>query len=135
MTSMAATAFGTIVQAISLAGRLSEISKKIGDAEFSALLADLQLELSEAKARIATLVDENTDLRARVQAFEAKGQIADGMTFDGVAYRKAGDMSAYCPTCWDANERLIRLNAVPARMSRLAKYVCPSCHAPFGLGA
>jgi hypothetical protein len=133
MTSMAATAFAAIAQAMSVASRLNEINKKIGDAEFSNLLADLQLELAEAKAKIADLVVENSDLRGRIAGLEGAAAVADQMEFDGVVYRKSGDVSAYCPPCWEAKHLQIRLNQLHGDLADLAKYTCPNCKAPAGI--
>ena len=66
----------TISTAISLASRLKEISQNIKDAEFKNLLADLSLELADAKMKIASLIDENTDLKTKLSALEnAEGEL------------------------------------------------------------
>lgn len=57
-----------ISTAITLASRLKEISKNIEDAEFKNLLADLSLELADAKMRLASLVEENVKLKAKISA-------------------------------------------------------------------
>ncbi len=65
----------TISTAITLASRLKEISNNIQDAEFKNLLADLSLELAEAKMKIASLVEENTELKSKIRAIEnAEGE-------------------------------------------------------------
>lgn len=130
---MAASAIAAISEALSVAGRLREINKKIGDAEFSNLLAELQLELAEAKARIADLVVENSDLRGQVANLEKAVSLVEQMEFDGIVYRKAGDISAYCPPCWDAKQLQIRLNELKGSLADLAKYTCPNCKAPAGI--
>lgn len=130
---MVAPALAVIGDAISAVTQLREISKKIGDAEFSGLLADLQLELAEAKSKIADPVATNAELRERVCQLERTAAAVVEMEFDGAVYRKAGDASAYCPACWDANRLQVRLTALPANLARLAKYTCPHCNAPAGL--
>lgn len=124
---MAATAMTAISEALSVAGRLRAINKKIGDAEFSALLADLQLELSEAKARIADLLIENSDLRTQLSDGQKAAAIAVQMTFDGQVYRKESDPSAYCPTCFDSDGKAIRLNALAPPLNQVAEYSCGKC--------
>lgn len=57
-----------ISSAIALAGRLREISKNIENAEFKSLLADLHLELADAKIKMAGLMDENATLKERIKS-------------------------------------------------------------------
>ncbi len=54
--------------AISLALRLREISKNIEDAELKNILADLSLELSETKLRLAELVAENAAMKENLHS-------------------------------------------------------------------
>lgn len=54
--------------AITLATRLREISKNIGDAEFKNILADLSLELADAKMKIADLISQNADLKGQLNS-------------------------------------------------------------------
>lgn len=56
--------------AITLAARLKKISENIKDAEFKNLLADLSLELADAKMKLASLVEENTELKVKLKAIE-----------------------------------------------------------------
>ena len=58
----------SVSTAISLASRLREISKNIENAEFKNLLADLSLELADAKLKIAGLLSENAELNKKLQA-------------------------------------------------------------------
>jgi hypothetical protein len=62
-------------QALSIASRLREISKNIEDAEFKNLLADLSLELADAKFKISDLISENVGLREQIfKMSSAKGK-------------------------------------------------------------
>lgn len=54
--------------AITLATRLREISKNIEDAEFKNLLADISLELADAKLKIADLINKNIGLREKLNS-------------------------------------------------------------------
>ena len=58
----------TVSTAITIATRLREISKNIKDAEFKNLLADLNLELADAKLKIADLISENAVLRGKLNS-------------------------------------------------------------------
>jgi predicted nucleic-acid-binding Zn-ribbon protein len=66
----------SVSTAITLASRLREIGKNIEDAEFKNLVADLSLELADAKMNIATLVSENAELKEKLQALtSATGEL------------------------------------------------------------
>jgi hypothetical protein len=52
--------------AISLTKRLREISENIKEAEFRNIVADLSIELAEAKMKVADLISENADLKSMV---------------------------------------------------------------------
>ncbi|HAD05237.1 MAG: hypothetical protein A2091_03640 [Desulfuromonadales bacterium GWD2_61_12] len=58
----------TVSTAITLAARLREISKNIENAEFKNLLADLSLELAEAKLKFADLIAENAGLKEKIHS-------------------------------------------------------------------
>ncbi len=58
----------TVSTAITLATRLREISKNIEDAEFMNVLADLSLELADAKLKVAGLVAENAALKEKLHS-------------------------------------------------------------------
>jgi hypothetical protein len=131
---MAATAMGVIAEAMSLAGRLREINKTIGNAEFSGLLAELQLELAEAKARIADLVAQNSELRTQLSEREAAAALVGEMTFDGQVYRKENDSSAYCPTCFDSDGKPIRMSALSPPLNRSVQFLCGKCKTTVGWG-
>lgn len=91
----------TVSAAISLAGRLREISKNIEDAEFKNLLADLSLELADAKLKIADLVSENADLKEKLKSLTSstgeKCPKCNNRTFEIVStkpHKIFGDMGA-----------------------------------------
>lgn len=66
----------TVSTAISLATRLREISKNIQDAEFKNLLADLSLELADAKMKIADLISENAEMKEKLHSLtSAPGEL------------------------------------------------------------
>ena len=60
----------TISSAISMASKLKEISQNIKNAEFKNILADLSLELAEAKLKLASIITENTQLKERIHTLE-----------------------------------------------------------------
>lgn len=62
--------------AISLVGRLRTISATIRDAEFKNLLAELNIELAEAKIKLAEVIDENFRLKREIEELSTpKGEL------------------------------------------------------------
>ncbi len=61
---------GSLTTAVSLAARMREISANIRDAEFKNLLADLSLQLADAKLKMADLIEHNRVLSERVRELE-----------------------------------------------------------------
>jgi len=61
----------SISNAISLVSKLKKVSENIRDAEFKNLLADLSLELAEAKMKMASLIGENADLQEKTRRLES----------------------------------------------------------------
>lgn len=82
------SSFSTV---ISLASRLREISKNIEDAEFKNLVADLSLELADAKMKIAALISENAEMKEMVHALtSASGEVCpkcNNRTFELISTR------------------------------------------------
>lgn len=65
----------TISSAISLVSRLKEIGQSNKDAEFKNVLANLSLELADAKMKLAAIIEENTQLKEKLRALEnAEGE-------------------------------------------------------------
>lgn len=81
----------SVTNAVVLATRLREISKNIENAEFKNLLADLSLELADAKLNIADLVAENAKLKEQVYSLTSvTGELCpkcNNRTFELIATR------------------------------------------------
>ena len=60
----------TISSAITLTRRLKTISDNIKDAEIKNLLADLSLQLADAKLKLASILEENAALKQRIKENE-----------------------------------------------------------------
>ena len=54
-----ANIIGSLAAAITVLSRLKQVGDRIKDAEFSALLAELNIDLSQARVENAALVEEN----------------------------------------------------------------------------
>ncbi|MBU2966924.1 hypothetical protein Q4508_19460 [Amphritea sp. 2_MG-2023] len=109
----------TVSTAIILATRLREIDKNIEDAEFKNLLADLSLELADAKLKIAGLVSENASLKEMLnEVTSATGECCpscNNRTFKIISTRPHptfGDLGAkereyMCSTCGFEESKLV----------------------------
>ena len=61
----------SVSNAIALVSRLKKVSENIRNAEFKNLLADLSLELAEAKIKMASLITENAELQNKITELES----------------------------------------------------------------
>ncbi len=61
----------TVSTAISLTKRLREISEKIKNAEFTNIIADLNIELAELKLTMAAMMEEKIELEKRIKELES----------------------------------------------------------------
>ncbi|MHC4136111.1 MAG: hypothetical protein ACYS0K_14115 [Planctomycetota bacterium] len=120
-----------IGNAISLVQRLREISKKIAEAEFKSLLADLANKLADAKLEaaslkecLAELQEENRVLR---EVSPDPSEKPTGTKWG--CYVFEGDDGLYCPACWDSKRQKSRTT----RVTREFRH-CPVCNAPIGTG-
>ncbi|TNE41644.1 MAG: hypothetical protein EP321_03250 [Sphingomonadales bacterium] len=124
----------TIQTSIEIVGKLLALSKKIGDADFKMLIADLSNELGDAKLEaanlkneLASLRQENTDLKQRLERRENDRPIyADGV------YNFEGEDGQFCTSCFDTGQRKIRVRRLANGFEVFGKWECPSCNATFG---
>jgi hypothetical protein len=102
--------------AISLAGRLREISKNVGDAEFKNILADLSLELADAKLAMADIQVKGIDKDKEIEALKEKlKNKVKTVGFQGARYYANNDGeptgSPFCPTCYAKDHELYPLTS------------------------
>lgn len=124
-----------IQQALDASSKLRELSKKIEDAEFKMLLADLhsaladaKLESGELKMKLAAAQEQVLSLQ---QQLTQKQQTRPTYTDEGV-YSFDGETGRFCTGCWDVHQRKVRLTAVPEDFHFAGKWSCPSCDAHYG---
>ena len=117
----------TATTAIQLVTRLREINKNIANAEFSSALADLSLELSELKIQVAGLLEENDGLKRQLAK---KGEI--DLVFRGFAYYSASGDGPFCPGCYDAREKQVRLSKAAPGFDVFGSHSCPVCKECYG---
>ena len=100
-----------IANALTISSRLREIAKNIENAEFKSLLADLSLELSDAKLKMADLMSDNAQLKEELTKLKS----SDGFK---------------CPSCASMAFKIISTKPHPT-FGRLGvqerKHKCSSC--------
>ena len=119
----------TINHSISLVGRLREISKNLSEAEFKNLLADLSLELADAKIQIAELKGELAAKTQEIQSFKASDpttkQRPSGIKWG--CYRFEGEEGLFCTACYDSKGKKSLTNRLSS-----SRRGCPVCKAEIG---
>lgn len=126
-------AMPAIQTAIQLAQKLRELAKKAGDADLKMMLADLsdalgdaRLEAADLKQQLSQLMDENLELRKRLDTKEQAEP-----TYDGDLYAFPGDDGRYCPVCWNTRQLKMKVNKLEGPWASFGNYDCPSCKATF----
>ena len=117
----------TASNALQLVTRLRDINKKIANAEFSNTLADLVLELSELKIKVAALLDENDRLKR-----QASTNAAASLEFKDFAYYTGTGEGPFCPGCYDTQKKTIRLSKLSGAFLAFGSHKCPACNQTFG---
>ncbi len=124
----------SISSAIEIAKKLRELSKKVGEADFRLLLADLADQLGEAKLQAANLKIELAQAKETIselnqQAARIAGsgpELHDGAYIFGDATRH------YCTGCFDARGQKITLSELAPPWNEFGKWECPVCEKTFG---
>jgi hypothetical protein len=120
-----------IQAAIEMVGRLRNLSKKMEDAEFKMLLADLSGDLADAKVEVASLKVEIARLTQENQALAERLAQRDASkpTFSDGAYRFEGEEGHFCTACFDVRQRRVRLTRLEGSFRTFGRWECPSCKA------
>lgn len=123
-----------IQSAIDIVGKLRSLSKKIEDAEFKMLLADLSGELADAKLEVANLKVELAKAKEQLQEkTELLNQKQTGKpTLCEGAYQFPDDPGFFCTACYDTKMQRVRVTALSGPFSDFGKWQCPSCRAVLG---
>ncbi|WP_157721302.1 hypothetical protein [Pseudomonas yamanorum] len=112
----------------------SRLSHKVGDADFKMLVADLhsalgdaKLESGELKMKLAVAQEQIVLLQEQIKQ-KTIGQPT--YTSEGV-YSFNGVTGRFCTSCWDVDERRVRLANVPSDFYFAGKWMCPKCNAHY----
>ncbi len=118
---------GTAATAIQLVTRLREINKNVANAEFSNALADMSLELADLKVHVASLIEENDQLKRQLVQ-----KSSTDVQFKGFAYFSSAGHGPFCPGCYDTQDKLVRLTKAPEGFDVFGSHNCPACKECFG---
>lgn len=123
----------SVAIALSLTTRLREIGNNIEDAEFKNLLADLSLELADAKLKISDLVSENMELKDKLHSLTSDTEKLcpkcnqRGFYFDGEVYWDRVSRFPYCPRCYGEDKRIQMVVMDTGTNGALDGYCCLTC--------
>lgn len=123
----------SLQNAITIAGKLRELSKKIEDADFKIYLASLSSELADAKLEAANLKIELSKLTTRCYELEQQVERRNSerpKLKDGV-YTFGSDEGQYCTACFDVRGQKVNLSKLSPAFRSIGKWTCPSCNATF----
>lgn len=123
-----------ITAALDITKKLRDLDKKVGEADFKMLLADLTSELGDAKLaaanlkiELASVTDENIRLKA-----DAQRKIDTDPDIDDGAYIFGDKSRHYCTACFDIRHQKVLLSELSGAFTAFGKWKCPSCDKTFG---
>ncbi|WP_326914818.1 hypothetical protein [Sphingopyxis chilensis] len=124
-----------IQTSIEVVKKLRELSKKVDNAEFKMLLADLSSELGDAKLEAASLKVDLADLRSKnlelIEKLEAR-QLGKPSLVEGVYAFSDDPDGRFCTNCFDTRHQRVRVAQQHPPFDVFGKWNCPSCKAHFG---
>ena len=119
---------------IDIVKKLRELNKKVGEAEFKMLLADLSNELADAKLEAANLKSELAQAKDDVSRLEsaASRNVDSGPDVHEGAYVFGDNSRHYCTSCYDGSGSKVLLHQLSGPFTVFGKWQCPSCKSHFG---
>lgn len=118
-----------ISSAIEIGKKLKALNTKIKDADLNMFIADLNIELANAKNNIAILLDENTKLKAEIEKLNFKK--LEVLQFKGGAYYNSNGDGPFCPNCYDGKQKTSRLVENNPDFKFVGNYICSVCSKMF----
>ena len=113
--------------AITLTKRLKEIGDNIKGAEFKNLLADLSLELADAKLKLVEIMEENAELKKEIQLIKGHAQESNDFVLKNSMYYKENGDRPFCTGCYDTKRQPVRLIKQKSPFNTFGEYKCPAC--------
>src|SRR5690349_11893622 len=120
-----------ITTALDIVKKLRDLNKKVGEAEFKMLLADLTSELGDAKLAAANLKIELAELKTRNATLAEKASRASSEepVVDQGAYVFGDPTRHYCTACYDTKGLKVMVKEMEAAFRDFGRWMCPSCSA------
>ncbi|MDR0873029.1 MAG: hypothetical protein LBN27_06120 [Prevotellaceae bacterium] len=115
--------------AIETVKRLSALNEKIKDADVKMLIADLNIELANAKNNIAELLTENQRLKDEIKKLNKKRM--EKLQFKGGAYYSSTGDGPFCQRCYDSKQLKNRLVENNPDFKFIGNYKCSICNNMF----
>jgi hypothetical protein len=124
----------SLQSAIEITTKLRALSKKIEDADFKMLLADLSNDLADAKLEMANLkialaeaLEENEQHKKLINQKSSQApKLSDG------AYSFDGEDGLFCTACFDTKSLKVRVSPLNGPFRTFGKWSCPACKAHLG---
>jgi len=112
--------------AITTVKKLNELNEKIKNAEVKMLIADLSIQLSDAKISISELLDRNRVLQEEINSL--KSDQCEPLTFKDGVYFDSNNDGPFCPGCYDGKKQKHRILPVAAPLHRkMGVHQCSVC--------
>ena len=124
----------TIQTSIEIVTKLRTLSKKIEDAEFKMLLADLSNELADAKLEVANLKSALAEVKEENRKLTESAAIKanETPTLKEGAYAFENQEGLFCTACYDTKQQKVRVTPLTSAFRTFGKWRCPSCKASLG---
>jgi len=102
-------AVGIIDKAVGIAKKLAEDSGDLDKATLKLELANLMSELASVKMEVITTQALLFDAEHKNKSLEKKLKERESFTFRDGLYWKEGDDVAFCPKCYEGNEKSLHM--------------------------
>jgi ATP-dependent helicase YprA (DUF1998 family) len=121
----------TIQTSIEIVSKLRTLSKKIEDADFKMLLADLSNELADVKLEVANLKSALADAKEENRKLTESAAIKanDVPILKDGAYAFENQEGLFCTACYDTKQQKVRVTPLTGHFTSFGKWRCPSCKA------
>lgn len=83
--------------------------------------------LIELQQQAYSILDENRELRLKLEDIQRLDEMSHKLTFRSNAYFLEGDENPYCTKCWDADKKMVHLTKTERASMRLGNKICTNC--------
>jgi len=114
-----------ITTAVGITKQIRDIADNVATAELKLAIASLTEQLADIKMQALDLAERNRQLEAEVSRLKAPPEV---VYRDNVYFKADGD-GPFCPSCYDNDQKLIRIPEVSEVFRMTMKYRCNVCKA------